>query len=120
MLLGEPPAVGLLLGEFVLDLAVVFELSKALRMSECIDKKHEVRPRSTRHSGRRPSAESIGRKPLVLECDGDFVVGIAEIQIECPQLSGHRKCLVGDQAAGKRWHVETLDLRGPVLDFATA
>ena len=36
----------------------------------------------------RPSGESIGRKPLVVECDGDFVVGIAEIQIECPQRSG--------------------------------
>ena len=69
---------------------------------------------------KRPSGEGVGREALVIERNGYLVIRIGEIQIECAQRGWHGKRLVGNQATGKRRHVEAVDFLGALFDFAAA
>ncbi len=68
----------------------------------------------------RPCREGIGRKALVVEGNGDFVVRILEIAIKCAQRRWHRQSFVGKQAAGKRRDVKAVNLFRPVFDLPAA
>ena len=53
----------------------------------------------------------------MVECDRSGEILILQIEIKGTQCCGHGECFVGDQAGGKRWHVEALDLGGAMLHF---